>query len=85
VRLGGEIYDGVDLVLGEEARNKLGVTDVAVCENVSRIFRQIGEIGRVASVGEGVEVDEFLERRAGLGESLANEIGANETATACNE
>lgn len=64
VGLGGEIRDGVDLVLGEELGHEGGVADIAVGEDVARVGCEVGQIGGIAGVSEGVEVDEFRERRA---------------------
>jgi hypothetical protein len=73
---------GVDRVVGEELRDERGVADVAVGENVARVAGEVGEVRRVAGVGEGVEVDELCERGALFGEALADEIGADEAAAA---
>jgi hypothetical protein len=51
-------------MLGEEAGDEGGVTDVTVRENVAWVGLEVGEVGGVAGVGEGVEVDELGERRA---------------------
>jgi len=85
VRLGGEIHHGVDLVVGEQAGDEVGVADVSLREDVARIVREVGEIGGVTGVGEQVEVDDLAERRAGLGEALTNEIAADEAAAASDE
>ena len=82
VGLGGEIDDGVDLVLGEEAGDEGGVTNVAMGENVARVGREVGEVGGVARVGEGVEVDQPCERRAIFEEALTDEIAADESGAA---
>ena len=83
--LGGEVGDGVDLMFGKELRDEGGIADVAVRENVARVGREIGEVGGVAGVGEGVEVDELRERRAGFQEALADEVGADKAGTAGDE
>lgn len=62
VRLGREIDDGVDLVFGQEAGDEGGIADIAVRENVARVVCEVGEVGRVAGVGERVEVDELGQR-----------------------
>jgi hypothetical protein len=90
VGLGGEVNDGVDLMLGEEAGDEGDVADVAVRENIAGVGREVGEIGGVAGVGEGVEVDELRDpfdglragRRAFFSEALADEVAADEAGAA---
>ena len=74
--LGGMLWAGIVA---------LGVTDFAVREDVARIAGEVGEVGGIARVGEGVEVDEPRERRVRLGEPLPDEIRANEAAAAGNQ
>ena len=81
----GEVDDGVDLMLGEQASDQGGITDVAVRKDVARITGEVGQVGGVAGVGEGVEVDEPGERGAGFEQALPDEIGADEAAAAGDE
>ena len=84
MRLGGEIQNGVDVMLREESRNQSLVANVTLLKNIARVGGEIGEVGRVARVGEQVEIDEFLERRACFGKPLPDEIAADEAAAACD-
>ena len=83
--LGGEIRDGVDLVLGEELGHEGGVTDIAMGEDIARVGCEVGQIGGIAGVSEGVEVDEFRERRALFEETLTDEVGADKAGAAGDE
>ena len=82
VGLGGEVDDGVDRVVGQEARDEGVVADVALREDVPRVAGEVGQVGGIAGVGERVEVDEPGQRGAGLGQALPDEIGADEAAAA---
>jgi hypothetical protein len=85
VGLGGEVGDGVDLMLGEELRDEGGVADVAVRENIARVRREVGEVSGIAGVGEDVEINELRERRAFFEEALTNEVGADKAGAAGDE
>ena len=85
MRLSGKVYDRVDGMLRQQARHERGVTDVALRENIARIMRAIREVGRVARVGELVEVDQFVQQRVASGQPLPHEVRTDETATASDE
>jgi hypothetical protein len=59
VRLGGEVADGVDSETTEDIRHGASITDVGVNESITvwKFFRDIGEIFRVAGIGQLVDVD----------------------------
>ncbi len=85
VRLGGEIHDGIDRVLREQLGDEEIVPMSPCTKNVARVAGEVGEVGGVARVGERVEVDEPVQRRALFGQTLPDEIGTDKTAAAGNE
>jgi hypothetical protein len=72
-------------MLGEELGHEGGVTNIAVGEDVTRVGREVGEVGGIAGVSEGVEVDEFRERRALFEETLTDKVGADKAGAAGDE
>lgn len=69
VAFGGEVDDGVDLVLGKEALDEGAVADVTLDKHIAALgagfFRRlpiarldVGEVFEVAGIGEGVEIDD---------------------------
>jgi hypothetical protein len=85
MRLRGEVDDRINLVFGQETRDQRNVPDIAMGENIARVVREIGQVGRITRVGERVEIDEFPQRGIFFGQALANEVGADKTAAAGDE
>ena len=79
----GEMHHLPHVVTGEKLVHQGAVADVAAHEGVVRLVRQIGQVFRVTGIGELVEVD-YLQVRAG-GQQEADEVGADEAATAGDE
>ena len=76
-------HHGIDRMLGQQARHQLGVTDPAVREDVARITREVGEVGGVARVREGVEHGDL--DVGVLLDGLVHEVRTDEAGTAGNE
>ncbi len=85
MRLRGEIDHRVDGVLRQEPRHQHLVPDVALDENIARIPGDVRQIGGVARVGEQVEIDQPVQRRALLPQALPDEIASDETTAAGDE
>ena len=85
MRFGGKVYDGVDLMPGEQFLDETGIADVAVDKNVAGVAGEICQIGRIARVGELVKIDELRRERVVVSEALTDEIGADKAATAGDE
>src|SRR5690606_15540674 len=83
VRLGGEVDDGVDVVLAEEPLDERAVLHLAVHEGVARGVREAFEVAEAAGVGERVERDDARGRRPA--EEPADEVGADEPGAAGDE
>ena len=83
VGLGGEVDDGVDVVVCEQPVDQLGVADVAVHEAVVGGVVDVFEVLQVTGVGERIQVDDAI-LRMGL-EPVADEIGADEAGAAGDE
>jgi hypothetical protein len=79
VRLGGEVDDRVDALLGEEPLGGVKVADVADREPDAELV----EVARIAGVGELVECDDVVVRMAL--EPPADEIRADEPGAAGDE
>jgi hypothetical protein len=80
---GGKIYDGVRLFATECFLHELGVGNVAVNKAISawgaRPFL-VGEILRIASVGEQIEIDDAV--LWALAQDEFDELTSDKTATA---
>ncbi len=86
VGFGGEVEDGSGLVGGECAAEEISVGDVPVDEGVVRAAGERSEVGGVAGVGEGVEVDEgAFGLGGGRAEPAEDEVGADEACAAGDE
>src|SRR5207249_287105 len=82
VTLGREVDDVGDAV-PHRGPDGLPVGDVAADELVPRVALDVLEVGEVAGVGQGVEVDD---RHAGVGgEEVADEVRPDEPAPAGHE
>ena len=79
---GGEIDDGVKLVLGHELIHLIGIGDVGLEEFVT-IAMCLGhalEVGKVAGVGQDINIRDVS--RLVMFQNVANKVAANETAAA---
>jgi hypothetical protein len=82
VRLGREIQDGVGAVLGEHARHRLAIGDVAAHEGHPRVLQRRVEVQQAAGVGQLVDDNETI---GGVRERVVNEIRADESGSAGNQ
>ncbi len=57
---GGEVDDGVDLLVFEELLDQCSVIDAAVDEAVVAVIFQTGEVLQVARVGQCIEIDQAV-------------------------
>jgi hypothetical protein len=79
---GGEIDDGVKLVLGHELIHLIGIGDVGLEEFVAIavLLGHAVEVGKVAGVGQDIDIREVS--RLVMSQNVANKVAANETAAA---
>jgi hypothetical protein len=80
-----KVYDGIYVVLLEQTGYQCLVADIAFLENVPGVGGEVGQIGWVACVGEEIEIDDPAEGRVTLGQTLANEVAADESAATSNK
>src|SRR6185436_7747737 len=80
VRFGGEVEDRIDSVIGEHARDRGAIADVAVNELEPRVVHHTIEVREVTGVRERVQNDDLLEAGAlAAGRQHATrEVGADE-------
>lgn len=78
---GGQVEHGVGCVFLKDMFEKGSVTNIAVDEGVVGVLLHVRQGCEVSGVGEGVEVDHPVPG----GECKMDEVGADETAAACNE
>ena len=81
--LGGKIYDGVRLFATECFLHEIGVGNVAVNKAISAWVARpflVGEILRIAGVGEQIEIDDAILRA--LAQDEFDELTSDKTATA---
>ena len=82
VSFGGEVNDGAGTMLGQERADECGVADVAAHQQVTRIGRDRVQTGRIAGVGEGIEIDDGCAGGLKPGE---DEVRADEAASSGDE
>ena len=79
--LGGEVHDGVGLVLGEGFGECCGITQVDLLKCVIRIAVEVGKRLGVAGIRQLIEVDDgatlFFDQKA-------HEIGTYEAGASCD-
>ena len=74
-----EMPDGARLVILQQLVDQGAVADVALHEDVARVFRQRFQGFQVAGVGEGIQVDHRL---AGGGDPVEHKVRADEACAA---
>ena len=82
MRLGGQVEHGRRPMLGEHARDRVAIGDVAAHERHARIVERSVEVQQAARVGQLVDDDEAV---GGVVEGVANEVGADEPGAAGDE
>ncbi len=82
VAFGREVDHAID-AFGEEPAHQVAVGNVAAHEPVARAAGDIREIGEIAGVRQGVEVEHGVVRVGG--QRMANEVAADEAAAAGDE
>ncbi len=83
VTLGGEIDDGLDLMLVDQSLHQGSVADVSVDEDVVLVLDELGEVLEVARVGQLVEIDQQAVRM--LREDHLHEVASDETRPTGNQ
>jgi hypothetical protein len=82
VRLGGEVHDGVDRRLAEQAVHQRRIADVAVHEPVPRVVGDRRQVLQVAGVGQLVERDDV---GVVMGEDVTDECRADKSGPSGDE
>src|ERR1019366_6807962 len=77
--LGRKVDDCGGLMIVKDSMHESAVVDVAAHKFVAGIADQRRQVGRIAGVGEAIEVDD---RRRLLSEPLQDEVGADEPGAA---
>ena len=82
MRFGGEINNGVELVLGHELIHLIGIGNVGLEEfvTIAVLLGHAFEVGEVAGVGQDIDIREVS--RLVMSQNVANKVAANETAAA---
>ncbi len=79
----GEVHHRIDFFLPHQGRDPLRIADVHFDEAVvGRPFKVL-EVGQVARIGEGIEVDDPHVGMAG--HPAAHHVGTDESGAACDE
>ena len=78
----GEVNDGTRAMHQEHLSQHLTIADIAFHELVSRICGHRGEVGRVPSISQLVQIDDG---RRLAGKPLQNKVGADEPGAARNQ
>jgi hypothetical protein len=82
VALCRKMDDGARLVLCDQGVDKMTVADIAVSKDMAGIVCQRGQVFKVASVSELIEIDDRL---ITLGKPVENKICADETGTTSDQ
>src|SRR6267378_1305251 len=77
MRLGGEVHEGVDPFLTQQARHEGPIADVAVYESKPGLALEWREAHPVACIGERIENDQPVARVPA--KPVMHEIGPDET------
>ena len=72
-------------VRAEQRVDQRAIADVAADEDVAGVAFEARQVGEIAGVGEGVEVDDALLRGLGGGEPVEDEVAADEAGAAGDE
>ena len=80
---GSEVENVGDVVLLDDADDLGLIAEVDFLETVAGIGFKTADVGGMTRVGEAVEIDERLD--PGLVDQLAEQVGADEAATAGDE
>jgi hypothetical protein len=81
VAFGGQVHDGVWLVLGQYAVYFGAVADIYLLEDVAFAVAHFYEAFKVASVGKFIKIDHFI---AGIFDYVTNYGGSYEAGAACD-
>ena len=79
----GKVDDAVDIVLLHDGAHAVEVADIGLHEGVVWLVFDILEIGKVACVGEGVKIDNFVLRV--LVDEKTNDMRADESGASGNK
>ena len=80
--LGGQMHHPSRPVLGKNARERRGVEDIRLLEDMARVFARRAQGFQIAGIGQLVEIDDSL---AGFGDILADHGRSYESGTAGDE
>jgi len=80
---GGKVDDAANVILGEQAIDKLLIADIALHEGVVGHAFALSHVGKVARIGKLIEVDDMIFRI--LLAEVRNEIRSDEPGPASNE
>jgi len=83
MRLGGQVDDALEGVLGKELVEESGVGDVTPDEGIVGGVFDVGQVGQVTGVGELIEVDDVVVRV--LVDEQPHDMGADKARSSSNE
>ena len=83
VALCGKVDDAIDIVLLHNGAHAVEVADIGLNKGVVRLVLDILEVGEVAGVSQGVEVNDFV--LGVLVDKEADDVGTDEAGTAGNQ
>lgn len=66
---GGQVHDGIGLVLGKDAVEFCAVANIDLLKRVARAGAALGQRGQVARVGQLIDIDDAVARVANDGEA----------------
>lgn len=81
VTFGGEVHDGLRMVIFKETGHEFAVGDIAFDEGVAGMVDHLGQGVNVAGVGQFIDVGHFVT----LGEGQVNEVAADEAGSSSDE
>lgn len=79
---GGQVHDGIGLVLGKDTVQLGAVANIDLLKRVARAGAALGQRGQVARVGQLIDIDDAVARVAN---DVAHQGGANKAGTAGNQ
>jgi hypothetical protein len=81
VTLGGEVHDGIRLVLREHCTECSGIAEIDLLKGVVRMLGEIGQRLGITGIGQLIEIDDFT---VFFFNQQSDKIGADESGSACD-
>ena len=83
MRLCRKVYDAVNPILLHQGKHEIEITDICLDKHIIRPILDIGKIGKVARIGQLVDIDDTIVRILVYKQTYY--MAADEAGTSCND